>query len=324
MLFNPEVLAALDKQPALPASFNIHIFLQLLQNIARSLGYLPHHQEINKDACLGWIKQKINEATIARSCGTLQGLLESIQQIIVCFCYLQTTLSIEKINKEEDILFLLLQAIDRRMDTTDEERYSEKCLLLMLLQPQQLVCLIKDYGDTLRFIDIKQQLQKPMTVCAEKYLQQATNLALFEKLEVLTRIASTWQQLNTITDFNKNKCQLIIGLYLLKHSDLIEAQMVQSSSFLHRAMELAREERERGKQETTKYQCRRAQESSFTFFGYSKKVKLSAATKFFQVLDGQANVVFSPKEAEALTNDHGSRLTDIYHRHHEGATITCK
>ena len=59
--------------------------------------------------------------------------------------------------------------------------------------------------------------------------------------------------------------------------------------------------------------ARRAESDDFAFFNpYPKKVKLSAARKFYRALNNDNGVVFTEKELDALQHDTGSRLNKIY------------
>ncbi len=329
MLFDKDVLAALDKklQDKYP-DFNIHIFLLMLQNTTRPLGYPPHHDGPNNDYYLELLSQRITDAQSTKNAHQLQSLMNSLYQIMICFSYFQNALY--KNGFDEELLSLLFSAIDTRIATTAEERCAEKCCLLLLLKrPQELIKLIASYSTELSFVNMQQLVQNQISNYGTRHLKKAIS-----ELPDKTPVADTIDELSNMLDILKSsneglkqlapfanvsakrKCQIIIGTYLL---DNIENTMMQpwvsTCLFLKSATVLALQEK--GKNETQGYIATRNKELKlFSLFGkYSKETKLSSADKFLQLLNNERDIVFSSEEHEALQEDTDSRLTEIYLRY---------
>ena len=93
MLYDKDCLAALDnKLKNQYPNFNIQVFLHLFQSTTRPLGYPPFREGPNKDHYLNLIIDKISSAKTAKNAQQLHCLMSSLYQIMICFCYLQTTI----------------------------------------------------------------------------------------------------------------------------------------------------------------------------------------------------------------------------------------
>lgn len=334
------VLEALEQRLVFYPKFNIHVFLNLLQKTTRPLGYPPLKKAPTADYYLESIEDQINSAAKIRNINQLKSLMQSLYQVMVCFCYLQDTLDLELFNDAE-LLKLFFSAIDNRAYTTGEEQGAEKCLLLMLLKRTDLTLqLIAKYANKLCAVDMSEGIVS-LTTCfvTKRKGELAGQLSPVSKhepyLEIAALEASARNALKYISEFKtKKECQLVIGFYLLKIKDPMKLSGIESLCFLNEAMKIAQEKerdaasirivvdeetegalriKERIKREIGAYIALRKKETNWCIFfnTYSKNDKIRAAEKFLAILNGE-EVSFSPIEEEALTSDYGSRLTTIY------------
>ncbi|RUR06386.1 hypothetical protein [Legionella sp. km772] len=328
MLYDKEILAALDKQVSDKyPHFNIQIFLHLLQSTTRPLGYPPFREGPKSDYYLNLIKENISSAKRLKNGERLHCLMSSLYQVMICFCYLQHSLT-PNAGLSAELLALLKTAIEQRIDTTDEERCAEKSLLQMLLErPTETIQLIAEYHQQLFFVDIAKLLKTSINACGTKQLKLLLSSELTSAIElveptsqVLEVVKSADKGLKQFNDMGligaKTKRQLIIGFYLLDNIENAANQSwINDNAFLKTSRNLALQER--GKNEAAKYIAAREGELAlFSIFGrYSKATKLRSADKYFKALNNEKNIVFSQDEREALQDDQGSRLTDIYTRY---------
>lgn len=327
MLFNKDILAQLDQKLKIVAPhFNIQIILQMLQNTTRPLGYPSYPEGVNNEFYFDLLNQKITAARTTNNSRQFQLLMTSLYQMMICFCYLQHTLGINKI--DDELLSLLFSSINERFETTDEERCAEKSLLASLVQKiPQLLEIIAEHHEYLTFVNMPQRVQEQLTCCGNKRLKQlvstiadtaALGVTVHDVSEVLNLFTEVDEALNYVapyTDsFSKKRCQIIIGLYLL-NQDNQDCESSINTPFLKTARRAALQEK--GKEEVTSYISLRKKENDYfgSFRTYSKEIKLNSAHKFFKVLNNERAVIFSPRERDALQHDTDSRLTDLYLRY---------
>jgi hypothetical protein len=327
MLFEKETLAEFNKLQSKYPKFNVQIFLNLLQITTRPLGYPPYKLAINNGYYLNLFHREIDNAVSTQNSRKLHLLMQSLYQTMICFSYIQSTIPINEI--DEELLALLFRAIDQRMNTTEEERCAEKCLLTMLVQlPQETLELIARNHQQLVYVNIHPLLQeqisrhgvKQTTRLAEN-LHMSTPLtetvsSLEDHVNVLQNANKSLEELPSFMNgFTKRGCQLIIGSYLFNIvAEPSHESWINNCPFLKASMTLAIQEN--GKKELSQYITLRQRENDFfSFFRkYPKAVKLSSADKFFKALDNKS-VIYTSEERSALQEDRGSRLTSIYLRY---------
>jgi hypothetical protein len=327
MLFEKETLAEFNKLQNNYPRFNVHIFLNLLQITTRPLGYPPYKLGVNNEHYLNVFQREIDDAVSTQNSRKLHRLMQSLYQTMICFSYIQSTIPINEI--DEELLALLFRAIDKRMNTTEEERCAEKCFLTMLVQqPQETLELIARNQQQLVYVNTQQLLQeqisrygvKQTTRLAEN-LQISTPLtetvsSLEDHVNVLHNVNKALEELSSLMNgFTKRGCQLIISSFLFSSvTNPSHESWINNCPFLKAAMTLAIQEK--GKKELSQYIALRQGENDFFSFlrKYPKAVKLSSADKFFKALDNKS-VIYTPEERSALQEDRGSRLTSIYSRY---------
>ncbi len=300
MLDDKGILAALDKKlENHPKDFNIQIFLCLLQNTTRPLGYPDYHYGPNKNYYLDLIKKNIDNAHELKNGSALSSLKRSLSLVMICFAYFHDNFYIKN-ELDLDLIDLLYVAIDKRIETTDEERCAEMSLLLMLLErPSEVIQLIGAHHKQLISVDISK------LNCDTQQLKQKINVdgGIAQKLG------------------SKKFCQTTIGLYLLDHVDnVFDQDWIKNNPFLSEATVLGL--KEQGKKEATNYinNYNPSQNTSFlcifSFFSkqHPTRVLLSAADKLLQSLNNK-KTTFTQEEQEALQDDTDHDLTSIYNRY---------
>jgi hypothetical protein len=323
MLFNKELLAALDEQiQKKHSNFNIQVFLLLLQSTTRPMGYPPYSKGVNSQYYLELIKQVALSAKMTSNGHRFQSLMSSLYHIMVCFCYCQKTLF--ACGVDDQMLALIFAAIDERLDTTDEECCAEKSLFAMLIkEPQEILKLFSTYHEQLYCVQFVITLQEQLTSYGNRKLKKlAANLDETTKLvdtanEIIPFLAvlkTTYSALETLSiEVSKRRCKVTIGTYLLEQNDAPLFQpWVAESSFLSEAINMAVQEKTK-KMLSDYIAARKGEADLFSLFSkYPKAVKLSAADKFLKAVSNEKGVVFSSIESDAIQKDKESRLTEIY------------
>lgn len=324
MLYNKEILNTIDERLKKKCpNFNIHVLLHLLQSATRPLGYPPVDQPLDSKYYLNLMNKKIHASQ--KNGQQFYCAMNSLYQIMVCFCYLQYTLGTKNI--DTSLLNSLYDAINERADTTDEERGAEKSFLSMLIRcPAEILPLIGTHFKQLGTMNLLAIIDEKMNYCGRKQLNTVVN-SLTATQPTINIVAPTTMVLSVIKSANqgihtlrpitaKNECQMIIGLYLLKEIPYLTTNSwINESPFLKASYQSALQERARN--ETKNYISIRSSEFQlFSLFAkHSKTTKLSAANKFLQLLTNRKDVSFSPAEHEALCDDKDSRLTRLYLRY---------
>lgn len=309
MLLEKDILIKLsDKLKNKSPHFNIHIFLQLMQITTRPLQPYPaYEQGINAEYYTDLLVSKISKATASKNGQLVYKLMQSVYQIMVCFCYIQHSLSINLLN--EELLSLLFSAIDKRVGTTDEERCAEKSLLKMLVrQPQTILSLIGNYAHQLIFINTQHFLEKQIICCGNKLLKDLfTDLSeetpWGDTRDNLSFLLDTINQTNTAANVlpsfmsapAKSTCQLIIGHYLLDTSDkTMTKSLCDECTFSKNAVVMALKERSKiqsQKELSTSIASRQNEGGLFDFFSqHPKAVKLDAAKKYSSQLNNNKSL----------------------------------
>ena len=179
MLFDKDALAALYKKLKNNyPDFNIHVFLNLLQNTTRPLGYPPHREGVNSKYYLNLIKEGVAQAQSTKNPHQFESLRCSLYQLMICFCYFQQSLCLNQaFNK--DLLPELEAAIEKRSYTTDEERCAEKSLLHMLFEhSREVLQLIAKYNHQLPFVKVPQTLKDLIKASSVRRLNEITGMEI--------------------------------------------------------------------------------------------------------------------------------------------------
>lgn len=300
--------------------FNIQIFLYILTSTTRPMGYPPLHADIEDDYYIQALSQRVLQSKNTQNANAYEASMRSVYQIMFGFCYF-----IEVFNYKTpptEIISLLFQAIEKRENTTDEEIKAESHLLqLFLSQPTSLLNFFSKHQHSYRSFQIPSLLDEQIKDDSQKLVNRLNlnvnfsewNEQLSETLKIFKQAERGLMFLRHYEQRPKIKCLTVLGCFVLSQTqNFLQAPEIRDSQLIEKSCYLA--QKEIGRLKLKRYmRVRSAETDDFAFFNpYPKKVKLSAARKFYKSLDNDSSVIFTKKELDALQQDKGSRLNSIY------------